>query len=276
MKRLTGDYNADGIMLDSYGWQMNLPMRTDCHGVRTERWPFRWNSAVLDLMDRVRATMGEDKVLLVETPSGPVGRHCHGGFSADFNYEIHRGSGLSNQTKIVGSPVRYGMPWIRYFSNGHNLNELNQIYAAGHGLALSGTHLPEARKYIANLVKTRTDFADTLIHGRQPYQPETGNADVIAYYFTGITDRIITVVNTNSSEFTGQLRLRQQAFDSTWSDLAWLPDKRRLLTRPTFETINGRLIPITIPGYSLRVLRRIAKGPNIHFVESVPKIGSRP
>ena len=273
VKRLTHDYKADGIMLDSYGWQMNLPMRTDSHGVVTERWPFRWNAAVLDLMDRVLATMGADKVLLVETPSGPAGRHCHGGFSADFHRSLHQGGGLSNQTKLVGSPVRYGMPWIRYFSNGHDLNELNQIYAAGHGLALSGTHLPEATRYIANLVKVRTEFADTLIRGRQTYQPETGHPDVVAYYYTGGSDRIITVVNIGKPDFTGQLQLRQQAFDSTWSDLASL--QVRLLGRPTFTTVNGRLLPITIPGYSLRVLLRTHKGPNIYFVQPMPLIGSQ-
>jgi hypothetical protein len=275
VKRLTHDYNADGIMLDSYGWQMNLPMATDAHGVVTERWPFRWNAGVLKLMDLVLAEMGPDKVLLVETPSGPAGRHCHGGFSADFNRILHRGGGLSNQTRIVGSPIRYGMPWIRYFSNGWNLNELNQIYAAGHGLALSGTHLPEETRYIANLVTVRTKFADTLIRGRQTYQPETGRSDVVAYYYTGGSDRIITVVNTSEHDFAGELQLRQQAFDSTWSDLAWLPDRYRLDKRPTFTTVNGRLIPITVPGHSLRVLRRIDKGGNIYFVQPVPPIGSQ-
>ena len=72
---LTQDYNADGIMLDSYGWQMNLPMRTETLEVVIERWPFRWNAGVLDLMDRVRDVMGSNKVLLVETSSGPVGWH---------------------------------------------------------------------------------------------------------------------------------------------------------------------------------------------------------
>jgi hypothetical protein len=265
VRRLTHDYNVDGIMLDSYGWQMNLPMRTETLGVVIERWPFRWNAAVLDLMDRIRDVMGSNKVLLVETPSGPVGWHCHGGLSSDFYPGIHQQGGLSNQSKITGSPVRYGMPSRRYFSNGRDLNELNQIYAAGHGLALCGTQFtdPKERAYVAHLVRVRQSYADTLIRGQQLYQPVTGNPDVIAYYYAGGRERIITVVNTSEANFTGQLQLRQQLYDSTWVDLA------RLLPHPwsdtpTFKTVSGRLMPVTVAGHTLRVLRRIARGPVIY------------
>jgi hypothetical protein len=226
-------------------------------------------------LDSVRKTIGPDKVLLLETPSGPAGRHCHGGLSADFNYAIHQGGGLSNQKKLVGSPVRYGMPWIRYFSNGRDLNELHQVYAAGHGLALSGTQLtdPESRAHVAKLVGVRREFADTLIRGQQVYQPATDNPEIIAYYFAGKKDRIITVVNTSAANFTGQLQLRQERFDSTWVDLAWL-DKTPggLAVQPLFRTIKGRLIPITVPASSMRVLRRTRKGPHIYSLDAVRKL----
>ena len=55
-KRLVETYGADGIFLDSFGWQMNLPMRTSLDG--RDRWPGEYARGVLELADRVMAAIG--------------------------------------------------------------------------------------------------------------------------------------------------------------------------------------------------------------------------
>lgn len=132
-----------------YGWRMNYPMYT--HSDQRPCWPADYARGVLELVDLVARTIGSERVVLVETPSGPVGHHCHGGVSADFGWPPDERAGLPGSTgpsdKIMASPVRYGLPEIRYFSNGGrgegSLNRLHQIYAAGHGLALCHQHLVE-------------------------------------------------------------------------------------------------------------------------------------
>ena len=178
--RLANGYGVDGVFLDSFGWQMNYPMYVKTLTTELQCWPVDYARGVLTLTDLVRSKIGQDRVVLVETPSGPTGRHCHGGVSADFAFYV--ADGLSDQTRITASPVRYGYPDIRYFSNGGpSMNRLHQIYAAGHGLALCYQHLVEnggsTVAHVKGLVDTRRRYADVLTRGRQVYQPapEDGN-----------------------------------------------------------------------------------------------------
>jgi hypothetical protein len=69
------------------------------------------------------------------------------------------------------------------------------------------------------------------------------------------------------------LQLKQQVA-TTVPDLAWLAP-HPWSVEPTFKTVSGRLMPVSVPGHSLRVLRRIAKGPNIYATALTSKIGSR-
>jgi hypothetical protein len=180
---------------------------------------------VLDLADEVVDDIGPDRVLLVETPSGPVGRHCHGGVSADFSFHVR--DGLSDQTRIMASPVRYGIPEVRYFSNGgDSMNRTHQIYAAGHGLALCHQHILESDGmhvgHIKQLVDIRRTYAEALIHGEQWYQPsaEDGRGDVAAYCYRGGGTTILTIVNTSeSADYSGRLQLRAEHTGSIWTDL---------------------------------------------------------
>lgn len=221
------DYGADGILLDSFGWQMNWPMHVDYSGPQgneqLDLTSLDYTRGVLELADAVREIVGSDRIVLVETPSGPMGRHCHGGLSADFAFHIR--DGLSNQSRITASPVRYARPEVRYFSNGgDSLNRLHQIYAAGHGLALCHQHVIAGQAgHLKRLVDIRRDHAETLIHGDQHYQPQAdaGRGDVAAYAFRSTGgSAIITAVNTSeSTDYRGALRLRAEHFDSAWTDL---------------------------------------------------------
>jgi hypothetical protein len=229
VKRLTDSYGADGIFLDSYGWRMNYPMysRPDKH----QCWPADYARGVLKLVDLVARTIGSGRVVLVETPSGPVGHHCHGGVSADFGWPPDDRAGLPGTTgpsdKIIASPVRYGLPEIRFFSNGGrgegSLNRLHQIYAAGHGLALCHQHLVEDNgshaAHIKELVELRRQHADALIHGQQIYQPKSlgDSDDVAAYCYRARTGKaVLTAVNTGDRPYSGALRLGPEQAGSTW------------------------------------------------------------
>ncbi|MER7754402.1 hypothetical protein [Kitasatospora sp. NPDC097643] len=243
--RLVNNYGADGIFLDSFGWQLNWPMHVTTLKDNIQYWPIEYAQGVLTLAKAVMDTIRPDRVVLVETPGGPIRRHCHGGLSLDFD-PFHVDNGLSDQTRITASAVRYGIPEVRYFSNGgDSMNRLHQIYAAGHGLALCHQHiLEDAGAHIAHirqLVDIRRTHADTLIRGHQSYQPTTedGRDDVAAYCYRG-TDgtAIITVVNTSEvADYAGRLQLRPEHAGSSWTDL---------LTGRLFVA-NGTTLPITVP-----------------------------
>ncbi|HYP14291.1 MAG TPA: hypothetical protein VEQ63_10240 [Bryobacteraceae bacterium] len=259
VSRLVFDYGADGVVLDSFGWRYNYPMRVAYVGPQgssaRDLWPKEYARGVLELTRRVRELIGPDKLLLTETPAGPVGQQCHGGFSADFGFHSSEPL-LSPQTRITSSPVRYAMPAVRYFGNGanpvelekQNRNQRNQIFAAGHGLALTALDLRH-EKEIRSLVEIRSKYADALIHGKQEHQPSTGNLAVAAYYYRGRKHHIITVVNTSlEDDYSGELLLRRQPADWNWVDL---------LDQTTYRTAGrSNLGPITIPKHSLRVLLR--------------------
>ena len=245
--RLVHGYGADGIFLDSFGWQMNWPMRVDYRGPEGHReldcWPVDYARGVLALADKVMQTIGPDRVVLVETPSGPMARHCHGGVSADFAFHVR--NGLSNQDRITASAVRYGIPEVRYFSNGgDSMNRLHQVYAAGHGLALCHQHILEENGshvgHLKHLVDIRRTHADALIHGQQTYQPQAeGPEDVAAYCYRGPSGlTIITVVNTSEeADYTGRLALRAEHADSAWTDLIG----------GGHFTANGAALQISVP-----------------------------
>jgi hypothetical protein len=82
------------------------------------------------------------------------------------------------QGVLRGSPVRYARPGVTWFTNGSNIVQLRQVFAAGHGLALSGNSVssPNCRTFvfensdeIRHLVTIRRTFADALVDGAQEY-----------------------------------------------------------------------------------------------------------
>jgi glycosidase len=110
------------------------------------------------------------------------------------------------------------MPTMNVFTNGRTLSELNQVFAAGHHLALLNANLPDA-DYIRKLVKIRQEYKDALIHGRQVFQPSTGTDTVSAYYYRGSTSEVITVSNHGAADYAGELALDAAQGNSEWKDL---------------------------------------------------------
>jgi len=241
-ERLVGDYGIDGIFLDSYAYQMNQPMQTRAEGKMYSAQEY--SRGVLALTDRVRKAIqaiNPEAVVLGETTAGPIARHWHGGLSSDFAWRSP-----INQERILASPVRYGAPEVNFITNGRTLNELNQVFAAGHNLALADSHLPFA-SYIKPLVEIRQKYKDALIHGNQTYQPETGDPDAVAYYYEGATNRVITAINISSQKhFTGALLLKSGDANSTWEDA---------ISGEVFKPANGKLA-VHIPPEGMRILVR--------------------
>ena len=253
-KRLIRDYSADGIFLDSWAWQMNWPMRTLQEG---RLWSsMEYSGGVLELTARVRRAVREinaDAVVIGETTAGPIGRYWDGGLCADFGFgalqlEPPR---QPNPRRLTASPVRYGIPELNWFGNGVNLNELHQVFAAGHSLALCGfwpgSFMHDKAPHIRALVEIRQRHKDALVHGQQTYQPKTGNEEVVAYRYRGGISQLITLVNTADVDHAVTLALRDEDRDSTWSDLL----------APLLVSANGNLLgPISVPRSGLCVLLR--------------------
>ncbi len=234
-ERLIGNYGADGIVLDSYAWQMNRPMYNS-----EEKFPHSaqdYSRGVLRLVERVRDAIQKinaDAVVIGECTAGPIARHWDGGLSADLgfgNIWIPPGipstqalTGSPAPQRLIASPVRYGIPEVHMFGNGLNLGGLHQIFAAGHGLALcsnfpGGGFMYDNAAHIKKLVQIRQTFRHVLIYGDQINQPSTNNPVVVAYQYQGGTDRIITIVNLDDSDATANISLDTPDPGGRWINL---------------------------------------------------------
>ena len=248
-ERLVCHCGVDGIFLDSYGWRMNYPMRTN-EGDRFYT-PIAHARGVLQLTDRVRAAIRRlkpDAVVLGETAAGPIGRHMDGGLSAEFAWDFTK---AASRDRIRASPIRYAAPEIAFFSNGRDLAQLHQVYAAGHNLALTScwpfSFMYDHRVHIKRLVEIRQQHKDALIHGAQDYQPEPEDEGVVAYLYRGMRERILTVVNIAPAPRTTNVRLRQTESGAVWEDL--------LTPGVTLTAIGTTLSGVALDGGGLRVLR---------------------
>ncbi len=239
-KTLVETFGVDGIYLDSWGWQLNWPMKTASQDVIYT--PLQFSQGVLELAAKVRQAVRSvrpDAIVMGESTSGALSRYWDGGLSADFAWLA-----AQNGHRMIGSPVRYGMPEVNIFTNGRNLNELNQVFAAGYGLALLNANLPDS-EYIRTLVEIRQKYKDALIYGRQICQPKTESDSVPAYYYRGSTHHVITAVNSDSQTYSGFINLDGVGVPS-WK---W----RNLITNETLTPSQGRL-NIELAAHSLLVL----------------------
>jgi hypothetical protein len=239
---LVGHYDADGIYLDSWGWQLNWPMQTAEEGVMYS--PLEFSLGVLTLARQVRETIRgvkADAVVLGESTSGALGRVWDGGLSADFAWLA-----AQNRNKILGSPVRYGMPEMNVFSNGRNVAELNQVFAAGHGLALLNANLSDA-EYICRLVRIRQQYKHLLIYGQQKMATCGECKDLVAYCYKAKEEVLFTIVNTSACPQQAELDVGKAGTGRCWRDLL----------HPEQELVedNG-VIRVRVPAGGLMVLTR--------------------
>ncbi|MCZ7544948.1 MAG: DUF6259 domain-containing protein [Anaerolineae bacterium] len=244
-QHLVQEYGADGIYLDSFGWQWNWWCFTPETNVLAS--PSEWNQGVLDFIDRVRSAIREinpEAVVMTESHNELLAQHVDGALDATFAwlYDLNGG-------QLLASPVRYALPEANIYSAGRNLNQLNQVFAAGHSLALAPHWLPDA-DYIRRLVEIRHDYRDALVYGWQAYQPDTGSDVVGACFYEGAQTQIITVVNIAKRPYEGALTLRASEAGAQWRDL---------LTGDTFSTGSDQGpadLPLAVPPESLRILVR--------------------
>ena len=239
-------YGADGIFLDSYAWQMNRPMYCNDENVRHSAQDYA--RGVLTLTDAVRAAVPSifnTTIVMGETTSGPIARHWDGGVNADFGF-----GNIYPYQRLIASPVRYGIPEMRMFGNGVDLNGLQQFYAAGHGLALCsywfGTFMFRWGTHIAKLVEIRATYKDALIHGAQINQPQSDNPDVIAYQYVGGLHRMLIIVHLVAGNTSANITLSVTG-DSVWVDL---------LTNHEFGATDGvlRNVGLSSDDRAIRVL----------------------
>ena len=270
-RRLIKDTGADGIFLDSAGWRLNIPGRTKQEVVSNS--PIEGAMAVLNLVDRIRAavrSVNPEAVVLSETTSGPMWRHVDGGVSADFNPSGGAFTGASTlQGRLLTSPIRYGAPQINVFSNGTDLNQLNQVFATGHGLALctnwdiKPNFIYENAQYIQTLVRARRTFASALVHGRQVAQQDLdGDAGTlaIAYSYAGNPD-VVIVLNPTSNDFTGTVPVHGLVQAGThWRDFISGDDK---------FIVTPLGMQMKVPKIGLRILEKLFSPSSFKVVEEL-------
>ena len=212
-QKLVGEYGADGIFLDSWGWRYNLSFKNREQNIM---WSGEeWNKGVHDLTDKVLAAVRaikKDAIVVSESAGGQMALHENGGLSADFVW-----GSSANEGRIIASPVRYGMPEVHFFSNGTTLNQLIQVFAAGHGLALNDQWIQHAA-YIRELLDIRRIYKDALIYGNQTYQPRTGTLKVGAYFYEGRNNKVITLANVDTATLKINLQLHESEKNTVWSD----------------------------------------------------------
>jgi hypothetical protein len=237
-QKLVREYGADGIYLDSWGWQWNWSCLT-----QQENQPMSaaaWNQGVLELTDQLRSAIRQinpEAVVLTESFNQLLLQHIDGALDASFAWHFDLNGG-----RLVSSPGRYAFPQANIFSNGRDLNQLNQVYVAGYNLALGPIWLEHA-DYIRKLLETRQRYGDALVYGKQRYQPSTGNEDVAAYFFEGSQTQVITVVNIGENDYQGPLKLEMNSA-AQWQDV---------LSGERF-TVGPDGLSLSVPAQTLRVL----------------------
>ena len=209
--RLVGEYDVDGIFLDSWSWAMNIGCQTRETGAIT---PADYSLGVLRQTEHLRRyarSIKPDAIVMGETTSGPIWQCWDGGLHADFAWLAR-----SNQGRIVASPVRYGRPQANYYANGNNRNQMNQTFAAGHSLVLCNKHLEDSA-YVRRMVEVRRRYADALIHGKLVDQPYCIDEAIAAYRYKGGTHEVIVVVNTSESDArSGEVTVRGAGRGAGW------------------------------------------------------------
>jgi len=212
-EKLVSKYGADGIFLDSYGYQFNANV-TDYNRSR-HYTPIQWDKGVYELAGRVRLAITKikpDAVVLCEGAGSGLEMHTNGGSSADFAW--HSGQ---NQRRIIASPLRYATTDVNYFTNGTTMNHLVQVYASGHSLALNHRWNSQA-SFIKKLLDIRRQYKDAMIYGRQS-QPILKDTNVAAYFYEGEKNTVITVVNVDEASRTIGIKLPFSDNKSSWKDL---------------------------------------------------------
>jgi len=211
--RLVGEYGADGIFLDSYGMQWNMACHDSTHG--HEATEVAYNEGVITLARRVREAVRAikpDAVVMTESFNETLAATVDGSLDGSFYWHWPLNAGLLEE-----SPWKAVHPQYLVFSNGNDLNELHQVFAAGQSLALAPNWLPSAG-HIKKLLEIRRILGDALIDGRLVANPRAGSG-VVAYHYAGSENEVVIVAIARGLTWTGDVHLGS-AYDGTaWEEM---------------------------------------------------------
>ena len=195
-ERLVEQYDVDGILLDSLGWQWNHLFYTLSEKVMYTM--DEYNVGLLTLSTRVRKAIRAikpDAVVLSESGAGLMIGRNDGGFTADYCW-----SNATGNDYVLESPTKYAYPSASLYSAGRTLNSIHQVFATGYSFALCD-YWQEYKDEIKALVTLRQEYKDALIYGKQSVLPETGNAKLAAYIYSGKENEILVLMNAGSRVF---------------------------------------------------------------------------
>lgn len=210
------EYDVDGIFFDSYGCHFNqlFAAAGDQEFIEIQEY----NAQLLVLMNRIRTAIRRvkpDAVVLAETGSGEALHVTDGGWTADFAWFMKNSAGT-----ILTSPLKYAQPQANIFSNGKDMNELHQVFAAGFGLCVCDYFEWELNiAEIKGLIEIRKTYADALVYGTQSILPRVSQDGIGSAYFEGNEHRILTVVNTLPEEQTVSVALGTQLAGKSFTEL---------------------------------------------------------
>lgn len=193
---IVGEVGADGVFLDSFGWQWNwLSATGDDPRPRDAR---TWNDATVSLVREVRQVIRAirpDAVVMTESLPATLLGVSDGGLDASFAWNAS-----NNRPGPLRSPVRAARPGVGIFTNGSGLAELHEVFANGLNLALSRRWLPH-RYHIRQLVELRRSRRDSLVDGTVREMAE-GSDRVLGLHYTGDRSEVVVLLSRDATSQT--------------------------------------------------------------------------
>jgi len=189
---LVRDIGCDGIFLDSFGWQWNWVCSVRGEAPRSAA---AWNRGVVELASEVRRrirAIEPEAVVVTEALTWELASAVDAGLDASFAWNLPL-----NSPGILRSPVRRGYPELTFFSSGRDELQLKQVFAAGHGLALSHRWL-EHEDFVAEIVRLRRAWGEALTDGEAAEIGRSSDGLMAAMLYTGSGQHVLTVLNASA------------------------------------------------------------------------------
>lgn len=186
---LARDIGADGVFLDSFGWQWNWVCAVE-GGPRRDA--ASWNAGTVALAADVRKAMRAiepEAVVMTESLSLQLAGAVDGALDASFAWNK-----AMNDPRVFASPARRAYPQLNVFTNGRSREQLGQVFASGANLALSRRWLDD-RDEVAELVAARTRFCDALVEATPQEMARHDDGLAALTLFEGARHSVLVAVN---------------------------------------------------------------------------------
>lgn len=244
-RALMEETGADGIYLDSMGWQWNR-----VQWVLAEKklyQPEMYNKGFIQLADAIRQAIREvnpDAVVMSEAMGSALQGHVDAAWTADYTgWAKHHDADMLRE-----SPLRYAYASMPLFTGGVTIEQMREMFAAGWSLAVSSTW-QQHRTELGRLARLRTQYADCLIHGRQLAGVACDDSRVAAYAYAGETHTLLVAYNGNASAYQGTIELPEALQHQRWMNV--LEDG--------VSTADEDGMPVNIAAHGLLILEMITE-----------------